>query len=574
MIPVSAELPIGTGIENGGRTPVLEVSGLRVGLANGTELLHGIDFKLFPRESLGIVGESGSGKTMTAMAVVGLLPGGVTATAGSIRVAGREVFNRDAATRRALLRDNFGVVFQNPAVSLNPRLTIFQQLREALPAQIRRSRTRSYARSLELLEHVGISRAADRLRAFPHELSGGLNQRVVIAMAIARSPQALIADEATTALDVSMQKQVLDLIDRLRQELNLGLIVVSHDIGVIADRTDDVLVLKDGNVVEHGPVAQVLGAPQHEYTRALLDAIPRLDGEVPDDAGDRPKIVLEGRGLTREFPVAGNHRRKVRALDSVDVSLHEGQALAVVGESGSGKTTLARILVGLDRPDAGDLTAFGKPVTSRSVARRRQELLDVQYIFQDPYAALDPRQTVSQIIAEPIELSGSPEQRSRKREMVLDLLDDVRLPRSFADRKPRQLSGGQRQRVVIARALALRPKVLVADEPVSSLDLSVQTRILDLLATLRAERDLSYLVISHDLAVIRQLCTDVVVMRDGKVVERGTTEEIFTSPRDAYTRQLLDAIPGGDWFRASPDSTSGQQAHPSVTASYQSPESE
>jgi peptide/nickel transport system ATP-binding protein len=572
VTPVTTELPVGTAIGRASKTPVLEVSGLRAGLANGRELLHGIDFGLAPGESLGIVGESGSGKTLTAMAVVGLLPHGVTATSGSIRVDGREVFGSDAATRRALLRDCFGVVFQNPTVSLNPRLTIQQQLREALPRQIRRSRARSYVRSLELLDHVGIGRAAERLRAFPYELSGGMNQRVVIAMAIARSPRVLIADEATTALDVSVQKQVLDLIDRLRQELNLGLIIVSHDIGVIADRTDDVLVLKDGSVVERGAVAQVLGAPQHEYTRALLDAIPRLDGEVPDDGGSRPAVVLEGRGLTREFPVAGNLRQKVRALDAVDVSLRQGQALAVVGESGSGKTTLARILVGLDRADAGQLTAFGRPVAGRTSARRRQQLAEVQYIFQDPYAALDPRQTVSQIVTEPIELSGSAEQRARKREMMLELLDDVRLPRSFADRKPRQLSGGQRQRVVIARALALRPKVLIADEPVSSLDLSVQARILDLLATLRAERDLSYLVISHDLAVIRQLCTDVVVMRDGKVVERGTTEEIFTSPRDAYTRQLLDAIPGGDWFRASPGSTSSRETQPSIATRYQSPE--
>lgn len=540
--------------------PMLEVTGLRAGLADGTELLHGIDFSLAPGRSLGIVGESGSGKTLTAMAVVGLLPRGVAATSGSIKVAGREAFGRDAATRRALLRDTFGVVFQNPAVSLNPRLTVWQQLREALPPAVRRSRARSYARSLELLEQVGVGHAADRLRAFPHELSGGQNQRIVIAMAIARSPRVLVADEATTALDVSVQKQVLDLIDRLRQELNLGLILVSHDIGVIADRTDDVLVLQDGSVVEHGPTARVLGAPRHEYTRGLLDAIPRLDAVAPAGAGHgQPVVVLEGRGLTREFPVPGRRGQRVRALDGVDISLREGQALGVVGESGSGKTTLARILVGLDRPGQGELAAFGRPVTGRTVPRRRRWLFDVQHVFQDPYAALDPRQTVREIIAEPIELSGSPEQKARKRETVLELLDDVRLPRSYGGRKPDQLSGGQRQRVVIARALALRPKVLVADEPVSALDLSVQAAILDLLAALRADRDLTYLVISHDLAVIRQLCTDVVVMRDGKVVERGSTEEIFTSPRDAYTRQLLDAIPGGDWFRSPSGSNPSDQ---------------
>jgi peptide/nickel transport system ATP-binding protein len=527
---------------------VVEVTDLKLRSAAGEELVHGVSFTLEPGKSLGIVGESGSGKTLTAMSLVGLLPQGVVATSGSILVNGREVFERTPAVRRQLLRDTFGVVFQNPTVSLNPRLTIWQQVREALPTTIRRSRGRSYQRAVELLEHVGVNRPTDRLRAFPHELSGGLNQRIVIAIAIARSPQVLVADEATTALDVSVQKQVLDLIDNLRTELNLGLILVSHDIGVIADRADDVLVMHDGEVVESGQATTVLQNPAHEYTQQLLEAIPRMDAEVPASADDQRPILLEGTGLVRQFAVVGKRETHVRALDDVDITLREGQALGVVGESGSGKTTLARVLVGLDRQNQGTFSAFGKEVHGRTIQSRRDDLGDVEYVFQDPYSSLDPRQTVAQIVAEPIELKGTPERKAHKRETVLELLDDVRLPREFADTKPSQLSGGQRQRVVIARALALEPKVLIADEPVSALDLSVQGRILALLARLREEHNLTYLVISHDLAVIRQLCTDVVVMREGKVVERGTTEEIFDNPRDSYTRLLLEAIPGGAWL--------------------------
>jgi peptide/nickel transport system ATP-binding protein len=511
----------------------LTVEGLRVATSDGAELVHGVDFTLVAGRSVGIVGESGSGKTLTAMAVAGLLPAGVRATAGSIRLNGTEIFDRDEATRRALLRDHFGVVFQNPAVSLNPRLTIGRQLREALPRDAERTR------SLELLERVGVPRPADRLRAFPHELSGGLNQRIVIAMAIARSPRVLIADEATTALDVSVQKQVLDLIDDLRRELDLGVIIVSHDIGVIADRADELLVLNDGAVVEAGPTADVLQAPAHAYTRTLLAAVPSMDAASPTATPPAAERLIEVRGVTREFSAHGT----IRAVDDVDLALHAGQALGVVGESGSGKTTLARIIVGLDHGYSGDLLVRGARVEGHRVARRRRVLRDIQYVFQDPYAALDPRQSVREIIAEPIELAGTPEQRVRKGQLVAELLDAVRLPHTFVERRPRQLSGGQRQRVVIARALALEPAVLVADEPVSALDLSVQAAILDLLATLRADRKLTYLVISHDLAVINQLCTDVVVMRDGAIVERGRTQDVFTNPQHAYTRALVDAIP-------------------------------
>jgi len=527
-------------------TPLLAVRGLTVGTTRGAELVHDVTFSVAAGFSLGIVGESGSGKTMTAMAVAGLLPRNVAVTAGSVRVAGRDVTARTDAERRVLLRDTFGVVFQNPTVTLNPRLTIGAQLREALPPELRRHRPAARTRSLELLDHVGVPRAAERLTAYPHELSGGLNQRIVIAIAVARRPRILIADEATTALDVSVQKQVLDLIDRLRAELDLAVIMVSHDMGVIADRTDEVLVLKDGHRVEQGPVDRLITGPRHPYTRTLLDAVPSLDAPAPPPPTDDRPVLIEARDLVRTFSAHGQGAGVIRAVDHVDLTLHGGQALGVVGESGSGKTTLARILVGLDRPDEGRLSALGTPIRGTTIARRRRQLQDVQYVFQDPWSALDPRQTVEEIIAEPIQLSGTPDQRRQVSRLVAGLLEDVRLPTSYADRTPHQLSGGQRQRVVIARALALGPRVVVADEPVSALDLSVQATVLDLLARLREEHDLSYVVISHDLAVIKRLCTDVLVMREGRVVERGRTDDIFTTPTDPYTRLLLDAIPGRD----------------------------
>lgn len=528
----------------------LRVEGLRVGTATG-DLVHGVDFSLDRGQCLGIVGESGSGKTLTAMAVAGLLPPGVRTTGGRIELGGHDVTGRDAATRRRLLRHDFGIVFQNPTVSLNPRLTIGTQLREALPDDVRADRAAAHRRGLELLERVGVNRAAERLRSYPHELSGGLNQRVVIAMAIARSPRVLIADEATTALDVSVQRQVLDFIDEWRRSGDHSVILVSHDIGVIADRADQMLVLQGGRTVERGTVHSVLRTPAAPYTRELLAAVPRLDEPAPAALGapsGEPAVLLRADGLVREFAAAGHRVHRLRAVDRVDLRLHQGQALGIVGESGSGKTTLARILVGLDAGYTGELSAFGDRVTrSHRLSRRRAQLRDVQFVFQDPYAALDPRQTVAEIIGEPIEVAGSPEQRRRRRIIISELLDDVRLPQGFAQRRPHQLSGGQRQRVVIARALALRPRILVADEPVSSLDLSVQRRILDLLIRLRAGHDLSYVVISHDLGVIKRLCTDVAVMREGRIVEQGPTDQIFAEPGDPYTRLLLAAIPGGTW---------------------------
>jgi peptide/nickel transport system ATP-binding protein len=522
--------------------PLLEVTDLctRIGAAT---VVDGVTLSVAAGEVLGLVGESGSGKTLTALSVAGLLPRAAQVTGGRVALGGRDLLALSARHRRAVLADEVGVVFQNPTVALNPRMTVGAQLREALPAPVRRDRGAAYRRVLELLDHVGVDRAVERLTSFPHELSGGLNQRVVIAIAIARSPRLLIADEPTTALDVSVQAQVLDLVDRLVAELGLGVLLVTHDVGVVADRADRVAVLHEGRVVESGPTRDVLDAPAHPRTRRLLAQVPALDDPAPPRVPGPDTPLVAVRRLTRVFPGAGG-RPPLRAVDAVDLEIRPGQALGLVGESGSGKTTLARLVVGLDRATAGTVEHTGRDATALRGPEFRQWRRDVQYVFQDPYGSLDPRQTVGAILAEPLELSGTAEERASAGERVAQLLAEVELPADFVGRRPHQLSGGQRQRVAIARALALDPRLVVADEPVSALDLSVQATILALLRRLRATRGLTYLVISHDLAVVKSLCTDVAVMRHGRIVEHGPTDRVFADPRHPYTAALLAAIPG------------------------------
>jgi len=523
-------------------TPLLEVTGLRTRIG-GTDVVDGVDLAVRCGEVLGVVGESGSGKTLTALSIVGLLPRAARVVGGSIVLAGRDLLALPERQRRAVLADDVGVIFQNPTAALNPRLTVGAQLREALPRELGRNRVAARRRALELLDQVGVARAAERLAAYPHELSGGLNQRVMIAIAIARSPRLLVADEPTTALDVSVQAQVLDLVDVLRAELGLGVLLVTHDIGVVADRADRVAVMSAGRVVEQGPAADVLERPAHERTRTLLTLVPRLDDPAPPPVPAEGRPLLEVRDLHRMFPGTGG-AVPVRAVDGVDLVLHRGQALGLVGGSGSGKTTLARLVVGLDRPTSGAIRHDGvDPAALRGPERRRWRRR-VQYVFQDPYGSLDPRMTVGQIVAQPLVHSGTPAERAGAEARVAELLTEVDLPPSFAQRRPVQLSGGQRQRVAIARALALDPALVVADEPVSALDLSVQATILGLLERLRETRGLTYLVISHDLAVVKGLCTEVAVMQDGRIVERGPTEQVLDEPRHPYTVSLLAAVPG------------------------------
>ncbi|MEU6189480.1 ABC transporter ATP-binding protein [Nocardia sp. NPDC047038] len=532
------------------RDPVAVIEGLRVSAGHGRDravVVDGVSLTIRPGETVGLVGESGSGKTMTALAIAGLLPRAARVDGGAVSLAGIDPVAVHPRRRGRALAERIGVVFQNPTASLNPRLTIATQVLEALPRNVR-SRRERYARAAGLLERVGIGDVGKTLGAFPHELSGGLNQRVIIALALARDPALLIADEPTTALDVSVQAQVLDLIDRLKHELGLGVLLVSHDIGVIGDRTDQVHVMSAGRIVESGPTARVLREPRHDYTRRLLAATPAL---LRRSGTDRPvaatEPVVRVRDVHRVFPVAVPGRlRKAHhvALRGVSLDIPLGSAIGVVGESGSGKTTLARQIVGLDRPDTGVVEYEGVALAQLDRAAARRWRRAVQYVFQDPYGALDPRLSVEQSIAEPLQLNGVDLRGATVPARVRELLAEVELPASYAGRLPRELSGGQLQRVVIARALANDPRLIVADEPVSALDLSVQARILRLLERLRRERRLTLVLISHDLAVVRFLCDHVVVLERGRVVETGATEQIYTAPAHPYTRALLAAVPG------------------------------
>ncbi|WP_072803939.1 dipeptide ABC transporter ATP-binding protein [Rhodococcoides yunnanense] len=533
-------------------TPVLAIEDLHVSVGDAEDrstVVRGVSLTVFAGETVGLVGESGSGKTMTALGLVDLLPRGARIDSGRIVLAGSDVTALDARTRRRVTSADVGVVFQNPTASLNPRLTISTQVVEALPRGAG-SRRHRRARAAELLDAVGIPNVGKALSAFPHELSGGLNQRVVIALALARSPKLLVADEPTTALDVSVQAQVLDLIDRLKVEFGLGVLLVSHDIGVIADRTQRVNVMSDGVIVEAGATGEVLSAPTQPYTRTLLAATPSrlvrpVHAERDDIEPEEPIVAVHE--VRRAFAVAepGRIRRVPHvALDGVTLNVHRGQSLGVVGESGSGKTTLARQIVGLDSPDSGSISFEGNDLRALTTSDRARWRREVQYVFQDPYGSLNPRLTVEQSISEPLRYNDVDLRGVSVSARVGSLLDEVELPTSFRSRRPHELSGGQRQRVGIARALANEPTLIVADEPVSALDLSVQARILRLLQKLRAERGLTLVLISHDLAVVRFLCDDVVVLRHGSIVEQGATEEVYANPQHEYTEVLLSSVPG------------------------------
>ncbi len=524
---------------------LLTVEDLVIHFGRGSAVpVDGVSFSVDHDETLGLVGESGSGKTLSAMAVAGLLPDRARIERGRIRLGELDLLALDGDRGRRERARRIGVVFQNPTTALNPRLTVGTQLREALPELGRRAAGR---RAVELLGDVGIPHPADRLLDYPHELSGGLAQRVVIALALAREPELLIADEPTTALDVTVQAGILDLIDRLRAERGLSVLLVSHDMAVIAQRAQRVVVLRHGVVEESGAVAAVLSAPSSDYTRDLIESVPRIDDGAPrsDAIADAPPIVSvtdlrRSFVIRRGFPGLAKRQDRV-ALDHVTFDVLPRQRVGIVGESGSGKSTLARAVVGLDRKYGGTVRYRGAAVKGLPRAQRRVWRRSVQFVFQDPYAALDPRIRVSASIAEPLRIQHG--RRKDERERVLALLDEVGLARELADRLPGQLSGGQRQRVVIARALALDPDVLVADEAVSALDVSVQARILKLLHRLSEERGLTLLFISHDLAVIRELCDRTIVLRHGVVVEDRPTEDVFTAPAHPYTAELLAAAP-------------------------------
>ncbi|MBR9766048.1 MAG: ABC transporter ATP-binding protein [Rhodobacteraceae bacterium] len=529
---------------------LLDIQNLDVTLAlpNGPlKAVRDVTLTLEPGESLGIVGESGSGKSMTALALMRLLPRSATCEAKALRFDGQELRDlSDPAFARQIPGPRIGMIFQEPMTSLNPVYTIGRQMTEATVARGLLSEAEARRKAIDLLDRVGIPDPEGRMSQFPHQMSGGQRQRVMIAMTLMLDPELLIADEPTTALDVTVQAQILDLLDDLRRERGMGLILISHDLAVVAERTDRVAVMYLGEMVEQGTAQDVLYRPQHDYTKALLAAIPRLDGpaRVPAQVAAAPEVekVISATNLCREF-----HSRKglfgpkktVRALDDVSLELRRGETLAVIGESGSGKSTLARILLGLDLPDAGDVRMLGRPVLDLPGAERASL---VQPVFQDPYTSLNPRRRLSEIIARPLVLRGEGDSASRLA-AVKDAMEKVRLPDRLIHAYPSQLSGGQRQRVAIARALITEPEALICDEPTSALDVSVQAQILELLDDLRAKMGLTCLIITHDMAVVHETADRVAVMYQGRVVEEGSARDVLGNPSNDYTARLLAAAP-------------------------------
>ena len=511
---------------------LVDVTGLRVDFG-ALRAVDGLSFRLEEGAALALVGESGSGKSTVASALLGLHRGTGARVEGSVDVAGTDVQRASDEELRRLCGGRAAMVFQDPLSSLDPYYAIGDQIAEVYRVHARVSRRAARARAVEVLDRVGIPDAARRSRSRPHEFSGGMRQRALIAMALACEPRLLIADEPTTALDVTVQAQVLDLLHTLREETGMGLLLVTHDVGVAAESVDEVLVMRHGRAVEHGPVADVLGAPAEPYTRELLAAVPRLD--APRKAStDADQVILEATGLRREF---GRGKGAVTAVDDVSLTLRRGETLGIVGESGSGKTTLGRMLVGLLEPTAGSLAFEGRPHTGVNPA--------VQMVFQDPVASLNPRRSVGESIADPLRARGERQER-RIRERVGELLERVGLEAVHYDRYPHEFSGGQRQRVGIARALAADPRVIVCDEPVSALDVTTQAHVVALLGELRRELGLALVFVAHDLAVVRQVSDQVAVMRRGRIVEEGPVGEVYASPRDPYTGQLLAAVPALD----------------------------
>ncbi|AZH79272.1 glutathione ABC transporter ATP-binding protein [Microbacterium sp. Y-01] len=530
---------------------VLAATDLRISYGD-REVVHGVSFEIDEGETLALVGESGSGKSTTAHALLGLLPAGGRVDGGTVVLGDLDISGWSDRALRGIRGAEIGLVPQDPTTSLDPVRPVGAQVEEILRLHGHRDRRSRRARAIELLDRVGIDDPDLRARQYPHELSGGMRQRVLIATAIALRPRLLIADEPTSALDATVQRKVLDLLDELQREEGTSILLVTHDLGVAADRAARLVVLKDGRIVEQGRSEEVLAAPTDPYTRQLLADAPAFTTgfrrpDVPPFLRDAAAVSAENPyaivadGLVKEFRVAG--RERFRAVDDVSFRVRRGTTHALVGESGSGKTTTARLVTRFHQPDAGTIDVAGEDVTHAKREQLRELRRRVQLVYQNPFASLDPRQQIADIVAEPLQnfRVGS---RAERRERAIALLDRVSLPADVARRTPRELSGGQRQRVAIARALAIDPEVVVLDEAVSALDVTVQARILELLTSLQAELGLTYLFISHDLAVVRRISHTVSVMRRGRIVEEGQTEDLFRDPQHEYTGELLAAVPG------------------------------
>lgn len=509
-----------------------------------------VSFSVEPGQVLGIVGESGSGKSVACYSLLGLIPmppGRIES--GRADFDGIDLLGLSEKQLRAIRGRRISMVFQDPMTSLNPYMRIGDQLVESLRQHHRVDKKVARERAILSLEEVGIREARKRIDNYPHEFSGGMRQRVMIAMALITEPELLIADEPTTALDVTVQAQILELIKALQRRRNLTVVFISHDLGVVAGLADHILVMKSGQVVEAGPPRQIFRAPEHPYTRQLIEAIPTSAKSAEGTLEDTP--LLDVRQLYTAFPVYKGlffprEMSRVEAVKSISLSVRKGEILGLVGESGSGKSTLGRSIMRLVDSQSGDVWLDGKSLSALRKSELKRARRDFQMIFQDPYASLNPRMTVFDTLAEPLLLHGLAD-RGNLREQVNQLMDDVGLDRRSVRKYPHEFSGGQRQRVAIARALAVRPRLIVADEPVSALDVTIQAQILDLLLALTRRHGLTMLFISHDLAVIRYLCDRVAVMKQGEIVEQGETEAVFSHPQHPYTRDLLDAIPSVDF---------------------------
>ncbi len=556
--------------------PLVQVKDLEVTFKTQAGIVHavrGVTFDIYPGESVAIVGESGSGKSTTATAIINLLAGTGRIFSGEILVEGRDITGYSQDKMADVRGRVIGYVPQDPMSNLNPVWSVGFQVEEAVRANgLASNRKEARERAIEVLKQAGLGDAERRMKQFPHQFSGGMRQRVLIGIGLAANPKLLIADEPTSALDVTVQKVILDHLESRVHEQHAALLLITHDLGLAAERASKLIVMHRGRIVEAGPSLEVLQNPQHPYTQTLIAAAPslaskriestsaretatagiavdvaRLAAKREEDAvaNANAPAAIEVADLTKVYSIRrGNFRSEpLTAVDHISFKVKKGTTLALVGESGSGKTTAAKMILGLEKPTSGEITLMGTPMSGLS----RKGLFDLrsrmQVVFQDPYASLDPQRSIAAIIAEPLRVHGV-RSRAERLARVNELLDQVSLPRSMAHRYPNELSGGQRQRVAVARALALKPDVVVLDEAVSALDVLVQAQVLQLLADLQAELNLTYLFITHDLAVVRVVADEVAVMEAGKIVETGTTDEIFENAQMPYTQRLLDAIPG------------------------------
>ena len=554
--------------------PLLSVRDLKVAFTTdkiSNEVLHGVDLEVYPGETVAIVGESGSGKSTMMHAVINLLPGTGKITGGSVQWEGRELVGIDRHAMESIRGREIGLVPQDPMSNLNPVWSVGFQVEEAVRANgLASGKQAVHARAVEVLEQAGLQDAEKRMRQYPHQFSGGMKQRALISIGLAANPQLLIADEPTSALDVTVQRVVLDHLAKLTGELGTAVVFITHDLGLAAERAEKLVVMYQGRIVESGPSREILQNPRHPYTKRLVSAAPSLASRRIGSSADLPAApvagfdvaaiastdtaaqapasttpVIEVQDLRKVYKIRkGNfgHEDFV-AVDDASFVINKGETLALVGESGSGKSTIAKMVLQLEKPTSGSIRIDGKETGKLSPSELFVLRRKLQPVFQDPYGSLDPLRNIGNTIMEPLNIHKVGTMASRKAR-VLELLDQVALPRELATRYPNELSGGQRQRVAVARGLALKPEILVLDEAVSALDVLVQAQILDLLAELQRELGLTYLFITHDLAVVRLIADRVCVMNAGRIVEQATTTEVFENPKVDYTRRLLDAIPG------------------------------